>query len=67
MSFFTPCPSPCVQVCAMRFGNQDLSVQNICEGCGRTLLEIAQWQQLSEPEKWRIVHALHARLSPTTP
>lgn len=45
-------PSPCVDVC--RIGDDGL-----CEGCLRTLDEIAAWASLNEDER----AAVHARLA----
>ncbi|MBU6503322.1 MAG: DUF1289 domain-containing protein [Burkholderiales bacterium] len=38
-------PSPCVSVCRMSEDNR------WCEGCFRTLDEIAQWSRMSDAEK----------------
>ena len=46
----------------MRLGTQNFSPDNICEACGRTLIEIASWQQLSNDEKWHITKILPTRL-----
>jgi hypothetical protein len=40
-----PVPSPCTSVCRMN------AASGCCEGCWRTLEEIAQWSQLSEAAK----------------
>jgi predicted Fe-S protein YdhL (DUF1289 family) len=42
--------SPCIMVCRM------VPEMGVCEGCFRTLDEIASWSRLSEGEK-RAVHA----------
>jgi len=36
--------SPCVKLCV-------LDAKGICEGCGRTLDEIAAWPAASEPQR----------------
>lgn len=43
-------PSPCVNVCRIN------AVTGVCEGCARTLDEIALWSVLSDDDKravWR--------------
>lgn len=47
-------PSPCTGVCR-------IGADGLCEGCRRTLREIADWPALDEAERGRIVHLLHAR------
>ena len=47
--------SPCVNVCRM----DDAS--GLCEGCGRTLDEIACWSVLDEAEKRAVLSQLPAR------
>jgi len=49
----TPVASPCIKVCI-------LDGQGICQGCGRTLEEIASWSQLP-PEQQRKVCELAAQ------
>ena len=41
----SPVPSPCTSVCRMNATN------GYCEGCWRTIDEIAQWSALSDVEK----------------
>jgi uncharacterized protein len=52
-----PISSPCVRVCAVdgRTG--------LCEGCGRSLKEIAGWARLDEPERLAIMADLPARMT----
>lgn len=50
-------PSPCVSVCRMD------AATGLCEGCFRTLDEIAAWGRMTEEEK-RDVWALIARRIP---
>jgi len=50
--------SPCIKICVID------PVSKLCEGCGRSLQEIAQWSQLSEAERLAIMATLEARLSP---
>ena len=48
---FTPLPavaSPCVSICRMRR-------DGVCEGCGRTLGEIAEWSQASDERRLTIL------------
>jgi uncharacterized protein len=51
----TPLPSPCINVCRMD------AATGWCEGCQRTLSEIAAWSGLSEFEKRAVWKALPAR------
>ncbi len=47
---FTPVPgvaSPCVNICRVRDG--------LCEGCGRTLGEIAEWSTADDARKRAIL------------
>jgi len=48
--------SPCVKICVID------PVSRLCEGCGRTLAEIAQWAAMSEPERLAVMVQLPARL-----
>ncbi|OZI72111.1 DUF1289 domain-containing protein [Bordetella genomosp. 12] len=41
---FTASDSPCVAVCSTLF-------DDICRGCGRTAMEVANWVFMSEEEK----------------
>jgi predicted Fe-S protein YdhL (DUF1289 family) len=47
--------SPCVSICRM---NPD---RKLCEGCFRTLDEIAAWSQLSAEQKRAVLQQLPAR------
>ena len=51
-------PSPCNNVCRM---NPDT---NLCEGCLRTLDEIAAWAGLGDDEKRAVLAQLPARREP---
>jgi len=51
-------PSPCINVCKM---NPDTG---LCEGCLRTLDEIAAWSGLSAPRKHAVLARLPARRTP---
>jgi len=48
-------PSPCINVCRMNPGTR------LCEGCWRTLDEIADWSALSEKQKGAVLTRLAAR------
>ncbi len=48
-------PSPCIQVCAMS------QATGLCQGCWRTLDEIAAWSTLSDADKLQVWRALRAR------
>ncbi|WP_244560193.1 MULTISPECIES: DUF1289 domain-containing protein [unclassified Bosea (in: a-proteobacteria)] len=49
--------TPCIRVCVID------PVSQLCEGCGRTLTEIAQWAGLSEAQRLAIMAALPERLA----
>ena len=51
-----PPRSPCVRICTMD------PESGLCEGCGRTLAEIAGWLRMSEDERQAIMDALPDRL-----
>jgi len=50
--------SPCVNVCRMNPGTA------LCEGCFRTLDEIAAWSSMSANEKRAVLAQLPARRTP---
>ena len=57
-------PSPCISVCRMT------EAGGLCEGCLRTLDEVAQWSRLSEAAKreiWARIGQRVARQRGTTP
>ena len=56
-------PSPCTKVCRID------PAGGACEGCGRTLDEIAGWMGLTPERKRAVVAAARARLAgrPTEP
>ena len=47
--------NPCINVCRM-----DLSGR-YCQGCGRTLLEIGRWDQLTEAQRAEVMASLATR------
>jgi predicted Fe-S protein YdhL (DUF1289 family) len=49
--------SPCTKVCVMD------AEQRYCEGCLRTLAEIARWGEMSESERAAVVVQLRTRRS----
>ena len=49
--------SPCVKICVID------PASKLCEGCGRTLQEIAQWARLSEAERLAVMAQLAGRLA----
>ncbi len=51
-------PSPCVSVCRMDAGS------GLCEGCLRTIDEIAGWGRLDDVAKRRIWQAIGLRAQP---
>jgi len=54
----TPIASPCIKLC--RIDRQT----EMCEGCYRTLAEIAAWSRLSPDERAAIMAALPSRRRP---
>ncbi|WP_420100824.1 DUF1289 domain-containing protein [Bosea sp. (in: a-proteobacteria)] len=52
--------TPCVKICVID------SASGLCEGCGRTLEEIARWASLSELERRAIMAELAERLGSAT-
>ena len=50
-----PVPSPCISVCRMH------AATGLCEGCFRTLDEIAAWSRMEEHEKRAVWHQLDKR------
>lgn len=53
--------TPCIKICVID------PVSKLCEGCGRTLAEIAQWGRLSEAERLAIMAVLPKRLEEKPP
>ncbi len=53
-------PSPCVNVCRMH------AASGLCEGCARTLAEIAGWASMSEPDKRRVWQRIEQRRTAIT-
>ena len=51
--------SPCIKICVID------PVRKLCQGCGRTLEEIAQWSRLAEAERLAIMATLEERLNPS--
>lgn len=49
--------TPCIKICVID------PVSKLCEGCGRTLAEIAQWGRLSEAERMAVMAVLPKRLA----
>ena len=49
--------SPCIRVCTVS------GRSGLCEGCGRSLREIAGWSQLSVQEREAIMASLPARMA----
>jgi uncharacterized protein len=48
--------TPCTKICVID------TPSGLCEGCGRTLAEIAGWSRLSEAERLAIMTELPERL-----
>lgn len=53
--------TPCIRVCVID------PARKLCEGCGRTLQEIAQWSRLSEEQRLTIMAQLPKRLMARQP
>lgn len=47
--------SPCIKICIMD------AASGLCEGCARTLPEIARWGSMSSEERERIMRELANR------
>ena len=52
-----PCPSPCINVCRMN------DATGLCEGCLRTLDEIARWSTLGEAGKRAVWASIGERVA----
>lgn len=52
----TAVSTPCIKICVID------PESKLCEGCGRTLAEIAQWGRFTEVERLTIMAALPERL-----
>jgi predicted Fe-S protein YdhL (DUF1289 family) len=49
--------TPCINICKID------PATRLCEGCGRTLDEIARWGSMSDAERAAIINELPTRLS----
>lgn len=47
--------TPCINVCVVN------KVTGLCEGCGRSVPEIASWSRLTPAERRRIMNELDKR------
>ncbi len=50
-----PVPSPCISVCRIE------PASGLCEGCLRTLDEIARWGSMDNEARHEVWRAIHAR------
>ena len=57
----TSVSTPCIKVCFLD------PESGLCEGCGRTGAEIAQWYGLSEEDRLRIMAGLDKRMREAFP
>jgi len=48
--------TPCINICRIDRASR------LCEGCGRSLEEIARWRVLSEPERLAVIAQLKERM-----
>ncbi len=60
LASITPVPSPCVSVCRM------VPATALCEGCFRTIPEIAGWSRSTDADKLAVWGRIEQRLSETT-
>jgi hypothetical protein len=54
-------PSPCMSICRMD------AATDLCEGCRRTLDEIAAWSRMSDDEKRRVWTLIAQRIEEARP
>ncbi|CAN7608673.1 DUF1289 domain-containing protein [Bosea sp. LjRoot9] len=52
----TAASSPCVKICVID------PASKLCQGCGRTLREIAQWAGMSEAQRLAVMALLPERM-----
>lgn len=57
IAFVPIVPSPCVDICVMD------DATGWCEGCGRTLAEIARWGSTDKADRDAVMAQLPARLA----
>ena len=57
----TPVPSPCISVCRMD------AKSGLCEGCARTLDEIAAWSVMDDADKQAVWDELPLRRATLMP
>jgi len=51
----TPGPtSPCINICT-------IGADGYCNGCRRTLAEVAGWTRMSAEQQWAVIRAIAAR------
>ena len=48
--------SPCIGVC-------DVLYKDVCSGCGRHYLEVAQWTEFTEEQKARVWQRIEAEMN----
>ncbi len=48
--------NPCINICRMD------QARKYCQGCGRTLMEIGRWDQMTEAQRAEVTASLPARL-----
>ncbi|SEG63904.1 DUF1289 domain-containing protein [Bosea lathyri] len=49
--------TPCIKICVID------PASKLCQGCGRTLAEIAQWSGMSEVQRLAVMAKLPKRLA----
>lgn len=53
--------SPCVKICVVD------PVSRLCLGCGRSMIEISNWSNMSKSERKEILNELPARMERCKP
>ena len=53
--------SPCISICTIN------ETTGLCEGCWRTLGEIAAWRCMDSDERWAVIDRLHGRRDASGP
>jgi predicted Fe-S protein YdhL (DUF1289 family) len=51
-------PSPCTNLCVID------PATGWCDGCGRTLDEIARWSEMTASQKWAVLREIGERVQP---
>ncbi|MGN5479564.1 DUF1289 domain-containing protein [Cupriavidus basilensis] len=57
MNASTSVANPCINICRMDQAGK------YCQGCGRTLVEIGRWEQMTDTERAEVMASVLARRS----